>query len=197
MMAFETNPALAADSRLRSIGRLGDDVSALEVATLVLLGVTAAVMSSYVRLGLRIPGHTIVLAVLPMALGLAVVPRQLAGTTMSVSAMLTAALLSASGVRYFGVGAMASITAVGPLLDLALARARGGWRLYLGFVLAGLAANMIAFSVRGGSKLLQVEGLGRRLFADWLSQAAVTYVLAGAIAGLLSAACWFRMRHQR
>jgi hypothetical protein len=36
--------------------------------------------------------------------------------------------------------------------------------------------------------------LGRRLFSDWLSQAAVTYVLAGALAGLLSAACWFRMR---
>jgi hypothetical protein len=169
-------------------------VSTLEVVTLVLLGVTAAVMSGYVRLGLRIPGHSIVLAVLPMAFGIAVVPRQLAGTTMSVSAMLTAALLSASGVRYFGVGAMASITAVGPLLDLALARARGGWRLYLGFVLAGLAANTVAFSVRGASKLLQVEGLGRRLFSDWLSQAAVTYVLAGALAGLLSAACWFRMR---
>jgi hypothetical protein len=194
MMAFETNPALAADSRVRSIGRLNDHVSTLEVVTLVLLGVTAAVMSGYVRLGLRIPGHSIVLAVLPMAFGIAVVPRQLAGTTMSVSAMLTAALLSASGVRYFGVGAMASITAVGPLLDLALARARGGWRLYLGFVLAGLAANTVAFSVRGASKLLQVEGLGRRLFSDWLSQAAVTYVLAGALAGLLSAACWFRMR---
>jgi hypothetical protein len=159
MMAFETNPALAADSRVRSIGRLNDHVSTLEVVTLVLLGVTAAVMSGYVRLGLRIPGHSIVLAVLPMAFGIAVVPRQLAGTTMSVSAMLTAALLSASGVRYFGVGAMASITAVGPLLDLALARARGGWRLYLGFVLAGLAANTVAFSVRGASKLLQVEGL--------------------------------------
>lgn len=197
MMAFEANPALAADSRVRAIGRPGDRVSTLEVATLVLLGVTAAVMSGYVRIGLRIPGHSIVLAVLPMAFGFAVVPRQLAGTAMSASAVLTAALLSASGVRYFGVGAMASITAIGPLLDLALARARGGWRLYLGFVLAGLAANMVAFSVRGGSKLIHVEGLGRRLFTDWLSQAAVTYVLAGAIAGLLSAACWFRMRHTR
>ena len=182
---------------MRSIGRLNGDVSTIEVATLVLLGVTAAVLSAYVRIGLKIPGHAIVLAVLPMAFGFAIVPRQLAGTAMSASALLTAALLSVSGARYLGGGAMMSLTAVGPLLDLALARARGGWRLYLGFVLAGLAANMLAFSVRGGSKLLQLDAKGTRLFADWLSQAAVTYVLSGAIAGLVSAACWFRMRHTR
>ena len=197
MMAFEANPTLAADSRVKSIGRLSDNVSTLELAALVLCGVTAAVLSSYVRLGLRIPGHTIVLAVLPMALGFAVVPRQLAGTAMSASAMVTAALLTVSGARFFGAGALASLTAVGPLLDLALAKSRGGWRLYLGFIFAGLAANLIAFTARGGSKLLQLDGLGTRLFSEWLSQAAVTYVLSGAIAGLVSALCWFRMRHAR
>jgi len=197
MMVFEPNPALAAASRVGSLGQLNGHVSALEVAALVLLGVTAAVTSAYVQIGLRIPGHSIVMAVLPMAFGFAVVPRQLAGTAMSTSAMLTAALLTASGAHHFGVGALASLTAVGPLLDLALARARGGWRLYLGFVLAGLFANVLAFSVRGGSKLLQLDAPGTRVFSDWLSQAAVTYVLSGALAGLLSAACWFRMRHAR
>jgi hypothetical protein len=197
MMLFEPYPALATDSRVRSFGQLDDRVSTLEVATLVLLGVTAAVTSAYVRVGLRIPGQSIVWAVLPMAFGFAVVPRRLAGTTMSASAMLTATLLTASGGHRFGAGAMASLVALGPLLDLALARARSGWRLYLGFVLAGLAANVLAFSSRGGSKLLQLDAPGTRLFSDWLSQAAVTYVLSGALAGLVSAACWFRMRDTR
>jgi hypothetical protein len=193
---FERNPALAGNSRIGPIGELGDDVSWLEVATLAFIGLIAALTSAYVRFGLRIPGSSLAMAALPMAFGFALVPRQLAGTTMSGGALLTATLMDASGAHSFGVGALASLVSIGPLLDVTLARARGGWRLYLGFVLAGLAANLIAFMIRGGSKLFAFDAPGRRLLDDWLAQAPITYLLTGAFAGLLSAACWFRARRE-
>jgi hypothetical protein len=182
----------AGNSRIGSIDQLSGDLSNAEIAVLGLLGVTAALTSAYLRLPLRIPGSSLVMAVLPIGLGLALVPRQLAGTTMAASALLTATVMDASGIHRFGAGALTSLVAIGPMLDLALARARSGWRLYLGFVAAGLAANVLAFAVRGVFKLFGFDGPGTRLFDDWLSQAAVTYVLAGGFAGLFSGACWFR-----
>ena len=195
-MLFEQNPALAGTSRLGPIGELNDDVSWLEVVALAFIGLIAALTSAYVRFGLRIPGSSLAMAALPMALGFALVPRQLAGTTMSASALLTATLMDASGTHSFGVGALASLVSIGPLLDAALARARRGWRLYLGFVMAGLAANLLAFLIRGGTKLFEFDAPGRRLLEDWLTQAPATYLLSGAFAGLASAACWFRMQRE-
>ena len=194
-MLFERNAALAGNSRVRSIGDLSGELSTVEIMALAAVGIVAGLTSAYLRLGLRIPGSSLLMAALPMGLGFALVPRQLAGTTMSATALLTVTLLDAAGLHNLGVGALASLVAIGPLLDVALARAREGWRLYLGFVLAGLVANAVAFSVRGGSKLFGFDAAGTRALGEWLSQATVTYVLAGAFAGLFSAACWFRLHH--
>lgn len=195
-MIFEPHPALAGTSRVGTIAESSQHISTGEIVTLVILGVSAACWSAFIRIPMRIPGSSLMYAVLPIALGFAVVPRQLAGTAMSASAVLAASLMTVTGVNHFGVGAMTSLLAIGPLLDLALARARTGWRLYFGFVSAGVAANLFAFSLRGGSKLFGLDAPGLRPFQDWLSQAALTYVLAGGVAGLLSAACWLRLRRQ-
>ena len=87
---------------------------------------------------------------------------------------------------------MTSLLLTGPLLDFALWRARRGWRLYLGFALAGLVSNLGALTVRGVTKYVGVNRVGGRPFAQWWMQASVTYVLCGLIAGLVSAAIWFR-----
>jgi hypothetical protein len=197
MTLLVLNPALAADSRVASLGATRDRATWLDLAALVLFGVVAAVTSGYLRLGLRVPGSSLLLAVLPIALGFAVVPRRQAGTVMGASALVTATLLDWSGAHGYGVGALMSLGAIGPLLDVALVRARAGWRLYAAFVLAGFGANLAAFAVRGGSKLLIVEAPGTRALGEWISQAVVTYALSGALAGLVSAACWFRLSRQR
>ena len=60
-----------------------------------------------------------------------------------------------------------------------------------------LTANLVAFALRGSVKVAGFDALGRRAAADWLSQAPVTYPLVGALAGLLSAACWFHLSRDR
>ena len=62
---------------------------------LFLCGAAAASTTGFIRLGLRIPGHAIVLVVVPMALGLALAPRRLAGFVMSAGAFGTATAVSA------------------------------------------------------------------------------------------------------
>ena len=83
-------------------------------------------MTSYVKLNLGIPGHAIVLTVLPFAFGMALVPRRWSGSIMAGSALATMLL---SG--HTGLGAIGSMVATGVLLDLALRKAKGGFPLYL------------------------------------------------------------------
>ena len=169
-----------------------------ELGFLVGCGCVAAVLSGYLDFRLRIPGHAILRAVFPMALGLAVVPRRGAGTVMGVSALLSGLLMRmivpASGL---GLGALTSLTLTGPLLDYSLGRVRGGWRLYAGFALAGLAANTVALVIRGGAKYSGVEHIGARRFSEWLLQASVSYVICGILAGLVSGAVWFQATRPR
>jgi hypothetical protein len=185
-------------SRLRGLTSSGARIRAHELAFLALSGFVAAVVSAYLEFRLRIPGHAILRAVLPMALGLAVVPRRGAGTVMGVSA-----LVSGLGIRMLhpavglSLGALASLTLTGPLLDLALRHARGGWRLYGGFALAGLGANVVAFLARGGAKALGLEHLGARPLGEWMVTASVSYVICGLLAGLVSGAIWFQATRPR
>ncbi len=165
----------------------------LEVALLIACGATAAVASAYLEMGLRIPGHAILRVIFPMALGLAMVPRRRAGTLMGGSALVTGlALRALVPGTLMSLGALTSLTLTGPLLDLSLRRARAGWRLYAGFAIAGLVANLLAFAVRGGAKLFALEHVGARPLVTWLGTASVSYVVCGLLAGLLSAAIWFR-----
>jgi hypothetical protein len=202
---------LFASSRVWTLTRPERAVSWLEVALLMLLGAGTALAVGLTDFNLRIPGHAIVCAVFPMALGLAVVPRRSGGCIMGLSALATALGLRAAGAMTVGVAALTSMTLTGPLLDLALWGARRGWRLYLGFVLAGLGGNLAAFFVRWSFRAIDaippgsgggrgggggLGGGGRRM-AEWLALAPWTYPVCGVLAGLVSALVWFHFRGRR
>jgi len=192
---FGVHNGLVAAARLPRIARFSERITSAELLLLFLCGGAAAAASGFVRLGIRIPGNAIVLAVIPMVLGLALAPRRMAGFVMSAGAFGTAAALSLSGLCYYGGGAFVSLCLAGPIMDLALTRARSGWRLYLGLVLAGIATNVLALFSRGAGKLLGFDTSGSmRPFATWWPQAIYTYVLCGALAGLIGAICFFQLR---
>jgi len=185
---------LGISRRLPPIVRGGPRISAMELAVLILLGICAGLVSTVVKLNLGLPGHNIIRVVFPMVLGLALVPRWGAASLMGLSGTATAAVLTIGRSGGLGVGAMTSLALTGLLLDLALVGARNGRSVYVGLTLAGLAANACAFLVRGGSKLLaggQVDGLPIEL---WWPKAAITYPVFGILAGLISAAVWFRIK---
>lgn len=190
---FDVHDGLVAAGRLPSFAR-ARRISAMEVLLLVLCGAAAATTVGFVKLGLRIPGHSIVLSVLPMALGLSLAPRRLAGSIMSAGAFGTAAFLSASGAASYGSGAFTSLCLIGPMMDAALSGARTGWRLYAGLILSGVCANLLALGSRAAGKLLGLDLAGARPFDSWWLQAAVTYSLSGLVAGLVGAACWFHLK---
>lgn len=167
-------------------------LTATEIAVPLLCGSMAALLTAFMMLPLQIPGHAIIRSVFPMALGLALVPRHGTGLCMAGGALGTLWCLRVTSLATTGAGAATSLLATGPLLDLALLGARSGWQLYLGIVVAGIASNLVAFVVRGGFKALLPVPLEGRHYADWLGQAAFTYPLCGAVAGLASALIWFR-----
>jgi hypothetical protein len=164
-------------------------VSVADLALLVGCGAMAALAVAYVKLGLRIPGHSIVLAALPMAAGLALAPRRLAGTAMSAGALGTAWLTSFGGAN-FGAGATMSLFLLGPMIDVALLRASRGWWQYAALLLAGLATSVLALGSRALPKLLGTDVADGRPFDDWWTQAIVTYTLSGIMAGVLFALAW-------
>ena len=191
---FAVRGGVLAAARVPSLAAAGRRITVAELVLLVLCGSAAAFVIGYVRLGLRIPGHVIVLAAVPMTLGLALAPRRMAGSVMSAGAFGTASLLAAFGGARYGGGSFVSLCLLGPMMDVALAGTRRAWRLYLGLTLAGIATNLLALASRTGGKLLGLDWPGARPFAAWWSQALVTYTASGAIAGLLAALVWFRLR---
>ena len=193
---FSINEGLAAAGRLPAVTRLRARISASEIALLILCGATAATASSFIRLGLRLPGHSIILSLIPMALGLALAPRRLSGLIMSASAFGTGAVFNLAGIGHLGSGAFVSLCLSGPVMDLAVSKFRSGWKLYFGLVLAGICTNLLALSSRGASKLLALDP-GTRPFDSWWTQAIITYTLSGAIAGLIGALLFFHLRKQR
>jgi len=185
---------LAATTRLKGLSVDSVSAPAADWMLLFVFGAIAAFSSACLDLGIqRVPGHAILRVVFPIAVGFAVVPRRGAGTVMGVAAFLVASLLNFSGIRGegLGVGAMTSLVATGPLLDWTLRRANSGWKQYAGFTLAGICSNVLALLVRGTLKATGFELPGRRPLLDWLSQACVTYVLCGLVAGLISAVILF------
>lgn len=189
---------LLASSRMPSLARAGVQVSAVEVLALIVIGAGAAVLSAALPdFHLRIPGHAIIRSVFPMALGMAFVPRRFGGMVMGGSGLTTALVLKGFGVTGLGAGALTSLALTGPLLDIALLRARRGWQLYLAFILAGLTSNLVAFLVRGGFKFLTFDFAGGRPAGEWWSHAVITYPLCGVLAGFISACVWFQFRGGR
>jgi hypothetical protein len=189
---FAVHDGLADAVRFPSLVRTRQRISTAELVLLLMCGAAAAMAVAYVKLQLRIPGHSIVLAALPMVLGLALAPRRLAGSVMSAGAIGTAWLLSAGGAGY-GSGSSISLLLIGPMMDVAVRHARGGWRVYGALVLAGVATNLVALGSRAAFKVLGLDAGDARPFDSWWLQASVTYTLSGVVAGLFGALCWFHL----
>jgi hypothetical protein len=189
MRSLPLHEPLAASSRVSGVAEPLRSAPLAEAGLLSLLGVGAALLTMNVDLDLKIPGHAILRCVLPIALGLALVPRRGAGSVMGCAA-LVAMLVQGFGRGAPGWGSATSVVLTGPLLDLAVRRARTGRGVYLALVTGGTAANLAAFAVRLGAKVLSHDG-GRPL-ASWWPEAILTYTLCGVAAGALSAGVWFR-----
>ena len=185
------NEGLASAGRLRALTRAGQRISLLEFAALMTCGMFAAIAAAIIETPWQIPGQSIVQSVVPMALGLALVPRRAAGSVMGVGSALTVACLRTGGFHGIGFGAMTSLFLTGPMLDVAVWSARGGWRLYVRIIVAGLATNVLALVIRLAAKVLSGDLSGGRRLAGWLPQAIWTYPLCGVIAGLIGAMAWF------
>jgi hypothetical protein len=196
-LVLTPNPALLESTRLRTLVRGSERATWVELGILIGLGVCAALASTVLDIKLRIPGHAILRAIVPISLGLALVPRRGAGSVITASALVALAALRGWGITRGGSGALTSLALSGPLLDLAARRVRPGWRLYLGFTLAGLATNLVALAVRAGTKALGWEHTGPRQLPEWWPQAVGTYATCGIVAGLLSALFWFHLAANR
>jgi hypothetical protein len=194
---FVVHDGLLGAGRLPALTRVRQRISVAELLLLVVCGGAAAVVVGYAKLSLRIPGHSIVLAALPMALGVSLAPRRFAGSVMSAGALGTAWALSAAGGVAYGAGSFASLWLLGPMMDVALRGARRGWPVYAALVLSGVATNLLALGSRAGAKLLGLELAGSRPFDSWWLQAIVTYTLSGVVAGLLGAFCWFHIHDRK
>jgi hypothetical protein len=197
---FALDPRLRRATRLPSLPAAADGrLTALDLAVLLGTGALASLLTNGLHLRLGIPGSSIVFVSLPVALGFALVPRRGAGLVMSGGALAANAALALAGARLDGVGAQTSLLLTGPLLDLALGWLGGGWRLYAAFVGACAASNALAFAVRGITRAAGMYGTGGgggRSFAEWWPHAVWTYAAAGLLAGLISAAPWFRLRER-
>jgi hypothetical protein len=191
---FDVHDGLLGAARFPSLVRSRGRMSTAEWLLLLGCGATAAAAVGFLKLSLGIPGHSIVIAALPMVFGLSLAPRRLAGSVMSAGALGTAWVLGAAGASY-GAGATVSLLLLGPMMDAALSHARSGRRVYLALVMSGVATNLMALGSRAASKLLGLD-LGARPFDSWWLQASVTYTLSGVVAGLLGALCWFHFNER-
>ena len=148
---FMVHDGVADAARVPPLARSRQHISALEMLVLLASGAAAACAVGMAKLGLGIPGHSIVLAAFPVALGLSLAPRHLAGSIMSTGALGTAWLLQRGAFGDFGSGSFVSLCLLGPLMDLALRGARRGWRVY--------AASSQWFDSRGANTV-QTRGDG-------------------------------------
>jgi hypothetical protein len=187
---------LAAATRIPSRDRIGEHISISEISVLILCGAAAALASGFIRPGLHIPGNAIIRAVIPMALGLSLAPRKFAGFIMSAGALSTAATVTSIGAATYDAGAFTSLCLIGPIMDFALTEAQTGWRLYGGLMIAGLSTNLLALGSRAATKLMGLDVGDMRPFGNWWSQAIITYLLCGALAGLIGAICCFRLHRK-
>ena len=193
---FVVRDGLAGATRFPLFATSGQRISAVELLLLLACGGAAAAAVGLINLSLRIPGHSIVLAAVPMVLGLSLAPRRFAGTIMGVGVVGTSWLLAGIGAASYGAGSSVSLYLLGPMMDVAVRHARSGWRVYAALVASGVVTNLLALVSRAAAKLLGLDFGGARPFDSWWLQAAVTYTLSGVAAGLLGALCWFHFNQR-
>lgn len=180
--------------RLRPMGPHSSSISLTEAAALLFCGAAAALAVSLLDFNLKLPGHAILRGVFPMALGLALVPRNGAGAVMGLGAITTASVMLLNGFGDNGLGSLTSLFLVGPLLDLSIKWSSPGKRVHLALASAGVLANLAAMIMQLVAKSVGWSGGGGKSVAAWLPLAIVTYPTFGAAAGLISAAMLFRWR---
>lgn len=189
---FELEPSLIGQRRWPWARPATARIAGREVAALVGLGLLAAAITTWWDFNLRIPGHAILRAILPITLGMAAVPRRGAGATVGVVGAGTCFSIQWLNFGSAGEGALTSLMLAGVLLDVAASIARRGWQLYVGLMSAGLITNLIAFAVKAAAKYS--GGGGGKPWDVWLPQAAVSYPTFGILAGLICAVTLFRLR---
>ena len=115
--------------RFKPAPHAADTVGELGIGVLLLAGAIAAVAVVAFSPALRIPGHAILRAALPMVFGMAVVPRRMSGSIMAAGAATAVALFSTAGWGNWQPAAVVSLLAFGPAMDLCLPVRRGpdGW----------------------------------------------------------------------
>jgi hypothetical protein len=179
-------------SRFRSQAGSTGAMTVAELALLVAAGALAAAAVAFIPLQLRIPGHAILKAALPVVLGVALVPRGFAGTIAGIAAAATSGLFLAAGVGNLQPAAVASLLAIGPAIDLAMTGARSaGPALYLRFAAAGMLANVLAFAVRWGTAAAGFEAARPRVMQQLGVWALLSFAVCGIVAGLISGAICF------
>ena len=177
--------------RLPSLSRSASWPSALELSLLILAGITAASITAFWHPQIRVPGSVILRVVFPMVFGLALVPRRSSALIAGGAAGITGTIFALQQVGKISTGELTTLWLIGPMLELAMIKATRGWKLYLRFATAGLATNLITFFIRGiaaGSLTAESKRYG------W-EMTLLSFVLCGAVAGLVSALVWFRARN--
>ena len=190
------NPGVSAASRF---GRATTGVypGVLDLLVLSAAGASAAVMRGLLDLHLGLPGHSILLVVLPYTLGLAAVQRNGSGIAMSAAASITFFSMRGLGLGgQIGPGALTSLMALGPLLDFFVSRVKKSClAIYSAAITAAVVTNAVAFTTRAITKLSGARP-GHHLWQSWLPRALASYTVCAIVAGLVSAAIAFRY-HQR
>jgi len=193
MAAWTTvNFELLGARRWRGFTATAARASVAELIGLLALGGLAAGSLALVHVRVPLPGHALLLAALPVAVGLATVPRHTSGTIVSSGGGIGALLLTASGGGGLQSAAVVGLLVLGPALDLMLRGKVVGWRLYVKFLAAGSVANLAAFAVRLLLALAPMDPPGSRPFLSFWPAALASFLACGAIAGLLSAVVCFR-----
>ena len=156
-------------------------------------GALAAVAVVAFSPALRIPGHAILRAALPMVCGMALVPRRLAGSIMAPAPARQCSYSQPPASAAGSPQPSCRFWRSGPAIDIAMAgRSVGGWRLYLRFAVAGVLANALAFFLRGGISLFGLDNDRPHTLARFDLRVFASFADCGAIAGLLSALVCFQ-----
>ncbi len=186
------NEAVRQSSRLSR--QLTGETTALlyDGASLILAGFLAAVSAHFLDFNVKIPGHAILRTIIPITLGIALVPRRISGSLIGISASAGTLLIGLTGAEGIGVGATTSMLLAGPILDAALWTSASGKSIVLRCAIAGLLINLVAFAVRGQAKLAGLDSATAKPLKMWFSGALVSYILCGVIAGLICGLLWFR-----
>lgn len=181
-------------AQLRQASRVaGSRALWMDLLLLVSCGIVATLMVALIDLDIKTPGHAILKGTLPIALGLAMVPRRFSGFVISGTCIATLyALRSYTSLTPPGGGATTSLVLLGPMLDVFLWKAKPGMNTYVRFTLAGLLTNSLAFAIRWGGKSALIGPLGMVKLENWLTIAPITYALCGIAAGIVSSAILFR-----